>query len=446
MASGTANTAPSTATTAPSMAPLPLTAGPSTMEPIVPIVAQLGARDTPSVIQGARPVVSTEQTLQSTQGYGTLLYLSGPPYTAPLPSTAPLPYAVFTVPLPYAALPAMSARPTLPMGYCGQGNQFPFMPNPNWIMTEREQMLQHQLLQERQQFEAWRANQAQPQPQPPISSSGLPVKVGDDVDINAGRSASATRARPEDEVTDRAKHARSASTPRRSPSPKRDYPRGTCTATRPSQASPKQAEHTLASAQDLEAFKADMTSMLSDMLQSSLSKFASQFNPSSGGQGASAPMQTVASVPTVDVASNCDDNPPGPKDQSEGEIIDSEGDPADAGIPILDNLKMSEEEQRDYDAFSLASVSVSKRHLEGSVGFEGFEASAPRCFCYSPGSPSGCSQGSVSKIGTVRDQRSEISPASLNPGPACESGTVSSPGIPRSRSKARPRSTSCGPM
>ena len=114
-------------------------------------------------------------------------------------------------------------------------------------------------------------------------------------------------------------------------------------------------------AQDLEAFKADMTSMLSDMLQSSLSKFASQLYPSSGGQGDSGPTQTVASVPTVDVASNCDDTPPGPEDQSEGEIIDSEGDPADAGIPILDNLKMSEEEQRDYDAFSLASVSVSKR-------------------------------------------------------------------------------------
>ena len=73
-------------------------------------------------------------------------------------------------------------------------------------------------------------------------------------------------------------------------------------------------------------------------------------------------MQTVASEPTVDVdvASNRDDSPPGPEDQSEGEIIDSEGDPADAGIPILDNLKMSEEEQRDYNAFSLASVTVSK--------------------------------------------------------------------------------------
>ena len=96
------------------------------------------------------------------------------------------------------------------------------------------------------------------------------------------------------------------------------------------------------------------------MLQASLSKFASQFNASSGGQGDSAPTQTVASVPMIDVASNCD-NPPGPVDQSEGEMIDSEGDPADAGIPILDNLKMSEEEQRDYDEFSLASVFVNKR-------------------------------------------------------------------------------------
>ena len=161
MASGTATTAPSTATTAPSTAPLPL-AGPSTMEPIVPICAQLGAQDTPSVIQGAqdtpsvnqgaRPAISTEQTMQSTQRYG----VSGPPYTAPLPSMAPL---------PYAAMPAMLARPSYPMGYYDQGNQFPFMPNPNW-MSVWEQMLQHQLLQERQQFEAWRASQAQPQPQP----------------------------------------------------------------------------------------------------------------------------------------------------------------------------------------------------------------------------------------------------------------------------------------
>ena len=113
---------------------------------------------------------------------------------------------------------------------------------------------------------------------------------------------------------------------------------GTCTATRPSQASPKRAEHRPAPAQELEAFKADMTSMLSDMLQSSLSKFGSQFNTSSGGQGDSVPTQTVASVPTTDVASDREDILPGPEDQSEGEIVDSEGDPADAGIPRLDSL------------------------------------------------------------------------------------------------------------
>ena len=185
----------------------------------------------------------------------------GPPYTAPLPYaayTAPLP---FNAPLPYAAMPAMSIRPTLPMGYYGQGSQFPFVPNPNW-MTERDQMLQQQqllqqqLLQETQQFEAaLRASQAQPQPQPPISSLGLPPKVGDDVDTNVRRSASTKRAGPENQTTDETKRARSASTSRRSPSPKRDYPRGTCTATRPSQASPKRAEHTLAPAQDLKLLK-----------------------------------------------------------------------------------------------------------------------------------------------------------------------------------------------
>ena len=193
--------------------------------------------------------------MQSTQSYGTLPYISGPPYTAPLPYaayTAPLPS---TAPLRYAAMPAMSARPTLPMGYFGQGNQFPFVPNPNWMFSEREQMLQQQLIQERQQFEAWRASQAQPQPQPPISSAG-PVQVGGDVEIIKERSASTStkRARPEDQVSVKAKRARSASTSRRSPSPKRDYPRGTCTATRPSQASPKQAQVRPAPAQDLEAF------------------------------------------------------------------------------------------------------------------------------------------------------------------------------------------------
>ena len=170
------------------------------------------------------------------------------------------------------------ARPSYPVGYYGQGIQFPFMPNPNW-MSVREQMLQHQLLQERQQFEAWRANQAQPQPQPPIISSGLPIKVEDDVEIFSVRSASAKRPRPKDQAAVKAlKCARSASTSRRSLSPRRDYPRGTRTATRPSQASPKRAQHR--PAQDLEAFKADITCCQTCFNPPLV--FASQFKPSCG--------------------------------------------------------------------------------------------------------------------------------------------------------------------
>ena len=117
-------------------------------------------------------------------------------------------------------------------------------------------MLQHQLLQKRQHFEAWRASQAQPQTQPPISSSGLPIKVEDDVEIFSVRSASAKRPRPEDKATDKVpKHARSASTSRTSLSPRSYYPRGTCTATRPSQASPKRAQDRPAPSQGLSAPK-----------------------------------------------------------------------------------------------------------------------------------------------------------------------------------------------
>ena len=98
----------STATTAPSTAPLPLTAGPSTIEPIVPIVAPLGARDTPSVIQRTRPVVSTEQTMQSTAVYG------------------PLSYCRIRHPLPYCRIwhPAVScyvSKPFLPNGLLWSG-------------------------------------------------------------------------------------------------------------------------------------------------------------------------------------------------------------------------------------------------------------------------------------------------------------------------------------
>ena len=241
MASGTATTAPSTATTAPTTAPstAPLqVAGPSTMEPIV---VQLG-QDTPVSFKVQDRMLELSRLCNLLRGTAF-----GPQYTAPLPYAAP-----------YATMPAMSARPALPMGYYGQGSFAPFVPNPN-RMTEREQLLQQQLLQERQQYEAWRASQAQaanPQPQPQMSSAG-PVQIEGDVDFSK-RSASATGARPEDQSASKAKAkpARSASTSCRSPSPKRDYPRGTCTATRPSQASPMRAERTLTPAQDLEAFKA----------------------------------------------------------------------------------------------------------------------------------------------------------------------------------------------
>ena len=213
MASGTSTTAPSTAITAPSKAPstAPLqVAGPSTMEPTVPIGKQLG-QDTPSVIQCARPDVRIEQTAQSTQRYGPLPYIPGPQYTAPLPYAAP-----------YVSMPAMSARPALSMGYYGQGNQFPFVPNPGW-MTQEQLLQQQQLLQERQEFEAWRASRAQAnlQPQPQMTSVG-PVQTETNVDISQ-RSASVARAGPEDQTTLKAKanRARSASTSRRSPSPKR---------------------------------------------------------------------------------------------------------------------------------------------------------------------------------------------------------------------------------
>ena len=250
------------------------------------------------------------------------------------------------------------------MGYFGQGGQLPFM------LTEEQLLQQQQLLREKQEFDAWRASRAQAktQSQPQIFSE---AEVNVEVNVDSSeRSASVARARPQDQVIKqaKAKRAGSASTSRRSPSPKRDYPRGTCTVTRPSQASPRKAEHTVTPAQDLEAFKADMTSMLSDMLQASFQKIASQFNTNSGGQGNISNEDTVPkqvfSEPTVDVASDDDnENSPqrGPEDQSEGEVTEGEADPTDSGLPTLEQLKMSKEEQQDYDAFSLASVSVPTR-------------------------------------------------------------------------------------
>ena len=185
---------PSTATTAPSTAPL-LLAGPSTMETIVPFVCIWELRTRPvsfkelrtrpvSIKELGRPLVQSRQCslLRGTAPCRTFL-------ARRIRHPCRLRHPCRTLPCLYVS------KAFLPKGYYGQRNQFPFMPNPN-CMSVREQMLQHQMLQhqlleERQQFEAWRASQAQPQP--PIISSGLPIKVKDDVEIFSVRSASAKR-------------------------------------------------------------------------------------------------------------------------------------------------------------------------------------------------------------------------------------------------------------
>ena len=142
MATSSTPTAAGTTITAASTAALQ--AGPSTKGPIV---EQLG-QDTPSVIQGALP----EQRL------GSQPYVSGQQYTAAQPYTAAAqPYTAAAQPYiaPYNNMPAMSARPTEPMGYFGQGGQLPF------VLTEEQLLQQQQLLREKQEFDAWRTSRAQ---------------------------------------------------------------------------------------------------------------------------------------------------------------------------------------------------------------------------------------------------------------------------------------------
>ena len=97
-----------------------------------------------------------------------------------------------------------------------------------------------------------------------------------------------------------------------------------------------------------------MTSMLADMLQSSLSNFASQLKSSSGGQG--------ESESTQNVASDEEKEPSDHDDHSEGGDLASVEDPAEIpGDNKLENLMMTEEEERDFETFAFASLNVSKR-------------------------------------------------------------------------------------
>ena len=89
-----------------------------------------------------------------------------------------------------------------------------------------------------QQFEAWKARQAQPQPQVaqeqapslvPLEPTLIVKAPDNDVEVISVRSASDKRAAPRDQAsTNVTKRARSsASTSCRHLSPHRDYPRGT---------------------------------------------------------------------------------------------------------------------------------------------------------------------------------------------------------------------------
>ena len=94
--------------------------------------------------------------------------------------------------------------------------------------------------------------------------------------------------------------------------------------------------------------------MLADMLQSSLSNFASQLKSSSGGQGESESAQNVAS--------DQEKEPLDHDDHSEGGDLASVEDPTEnPGDPKLENILMTEEGERDFETFALASPNVTKR-------------------------------------------------------------------------------------
>ena len=89
------------------------------------------------------------------------------------------------------------------------------------------------------------------------------------------------------------------------------------------------------------------------MLKSFISDFASQLKPSSWGQG--------ESVSTQNVASDQEKEPSDHDDSSEGGDSASGEDPIDIlGDPKLENLMMTEKEEKDFETFALASLIVLK--------------------------------------------------------------------------------------
>ena len=153
-----------------------------------------------------------------------------------------------------------------------------------------------------QEFQAWKlsmskASQAQAQPFVDLTE---PQEETVEIFDKLSRSTSAKRRRSQvqsDQTYTKVKCARldtitSTVTSQRSLSPGRDYPRGTSTITKPSESSTviktsttnKPVSGRPVQAHDLADFKTDMTSLIQDMIQSSLSSLTSQFN-CSGGKG-----------------------------------------------------------------------------------------------------------------------------------------------------------------
>ena len=183
-------------------AALPLT--PSTIQSIV---VPLSVQDMPSVAgSSCMPLIYVCRMPQVTQAAGLLInmpHAAGPLINMPLAAMQPAamqqPMAMQLTAMPLlGTLSIMSVRPNQ-VGYLTgapstfnaqgtQGTQSPLMSNPSWKFSQREQMLQNQLLQERQHFEAWKTCNAQPQvPRihvPPVVSSGPTVSEKVKVDYN----------------------------------------------------------------------------------------------------------------------------------------------------------------------------------------------------------------------------------------------------------------------
>ena len=97
-----------------------------------------------------------------------------------------------------------------------------------------------------------------------------------------------------------------------------------------------------------------MTSCCQTCFNPPLVNWPPSFSLALGGQG--------ESVTTQNVASDQEKNTSDQDDHLEGGNFNSEGDPADTqGISRLDSLRMTEEEERVFNTFSLAPVTVPKR-------------------------------------------------------------------------------------